>query len=318
MQDRTLTGKLRALSLCHEEETTSARRADIIQLLTEPHIYHLLRCSLLMPELPEVETVCRGLAPHLENHTLLGARVRQPRLRWPVQAELDQLTRGQRIHQLSRRGKYLLARLDHGGLIMHLGMSGSLRLCNISVEPEKHDHLDLLLDNDCVLRYRDPRRFGALIWSQDPSQHPLIAHLGVEPLTADFNGNSLLALCQNKKTAIKSLLMDASLIVGVGNIYANESLFHAGIDPRIAAGKLSRPRCARLVDAVQETLAKAIAAGGSTLRDFVDGHGNPGYFQQGYFVYGRTGETCHACGAGIRLIRQNNRSSFFCPHCQRC
>lgn len=270
-----------------------------------------------MPELPEVETVCRGLAPHLENRILRGAEVREPRLRWPVPADLDSLVRGQRIHRLTRRGKYLLAELDRGGLIMHLGMSGSLRLINAAMAPEKHDHLDLLLDDGRVLRYRDPRRFGALLWSAQPDQHPLIAHLGVEPLTEAFNGDSLHALCQHKKTEIKLLLMDARLIVGVGNIYANESLFHAGIDPRLAAGKLSRPRCARLVAAVQETLAKAIAAGGSTLRDFVDGHGNPGYFQQGYFVYGRADERCHACGTGIRLIRQSARSSFFCPRCQR-
>jgi formamidopyrimidine-DNA glycosylase len=270
-----------------------------------------------MPELPEVETVCRGLAPHLENRILRGAEVREPRLRWPVPADLDALVREQRIHRLTRRGKYLLAELDRGALIMHLGMSGSLRLTSAAIAPEKHDHLDLLLDDGHVLRYRDPRRFGALLWSAQPDQHPLIAPLGVEPLTTAFNGNSLHALCQNKKTAIKLLLMDAHLIVGVGNIYANESLFHASIDPRLAAGKLTRPRCTRLVAAVQETLSKAIAAGGSTLRDFVDGHGNPGYFQQGYFVYGRAGERCHACGTAIRLIRQSARSSFYCPHCQR-
>lgn len=270
-----------------------------------------------MPELPEVETVCRCLAPHLEKQILRGARVREPRLRWPVPTDLDDLIRGRRIHRLTRRGKYLLAQLDRGALIMHLGMSGSLRLTHAAIAPEKHDHLDLLLDDDRVLRYRDPRRFGALLWCEEPEQHPLIAHLGIEPLTEAFNDASLHALCQNKKTAIKLLLMDACLIVGIGNIYANESLFHAGIDPRLAAGKLSRPRSARLVAAVRETLAQAIAAGGSSLRDFVDGHGNPGYFQQGYFVYGRTGAPCHACGTPVRQIRQSARSSFFCPRCQR-
>lgn len=270
-----------------------------------------------MPELPEVETVRRGLAPHLENQILRGARVREPRLRWPVPHDLDELTRGQRIHRLTRRGKYLLAQLDHGTLIMHLGMSGSLRLTSTATAPEKHDHLDLLLADERILRYRDPRRFGAMLWSAQPELHPLIAHLGVEPLSEAFNAASLHALCQGRKTAIKLVLMDARLIVGVGNIYANEALFHASIDPRLAAGKLSRPRCARLVDAVRETLTKAIAAGGSTLRDFVDGHGNPGYFQQGYFVYGRTSEPCHACGTLIRQIRQSARSSFYCPLCQR-
>jgi formamidopyrimidine-DNA glycosylase len=270
-----------------------------------------------MPELPEVETVCRGLKPHLENHILRGARVRQPNLRWPVPPNLDALTRDQRIHHLTRRGKYLLAQLDDGWLIMHLGMSGSLRLSSADIAPEKHDHVDFLLSDNQVLRYRDPRRFGALLWCKDPEQHPLLAKLGVEPLTEAFNAPSLHALCQHKKTAIKLLLMDASLIVGVGNIYANESLFHAGIDPRLAAGKLSRPRCARLVDAIRQTLAQAIAAGGSSLRDFVDGHGNPGYFQQSYAVYGRTGEACAVCASPIRHLRQSARSSFFCPHCQR-
>ncbi len=270
-----------------------------------------------MPELPEVETVCRGLAPHLENRILLGACTREARLRWPIPADLDALTRGQRIHRLTRRGKYLLAQLDNGTLIMHLGMSGSLRLTDASIAPGKHDHFDLLLEDGRVLRYRDPRRFGALLWSAHPEQHPLIAHLGVEPLTEAFDGGSLYAMCRNRTTAIKLLLMDAHLIVGVGNIYANEALFHAGIDPRLAAGKLSRPRCTRLVDAIRETLLQAIAAGGSSLRDFVDGHGNPGYFQQGYFVYGRAGEPCQVCATPVRQIRQNARSSFFCPHCQR-
>lgn len=269
-----------------------------------------------MPELPEVETVRRGLAPHLENRFLQGARVRQPHLRWPIPDDLDALICGQRIHRLSRRGKYLLAQLDHGSLILHLGMSGSLRLVAPDLAPEKHDHFDLLLDDGRLLRYRDPRRFGALLWSEIPEQHPLIAHLGVEPLTEDFNAASLHALCKGKQSAIKQVLMDAHLIVGVGNIYANESLFRAGIDPRLAAGKLSRPRCARLVDAVREILAQAIAAGGSTLRDFVDGHGNPGYFQQGYAVYGRGGLPCPACTTPIRQIRQHTRSSFFCPKCQ--
>lgn len=270
-----------------------------------------------MPELPEVETVCRGLAPHLENRTLLGANVRESRLRWPVPADLEARIRGQRIHRLSRRGKYLLAQLDSGALIMHLGMSGSLRLTSAAIPPEKHDHFDLLLDDGHLLRYRDPRRFGALLWSAQPEQHPLLAHLGVEPLTESFDGACLYGLSRNRTTAIKLLLMDARLIVGVGNIYANESLFRAGIDPRQPAGTLSRPRCARLVEAIRETLLQAIAAGGSSLRDFVDGHGNPGYFQQGYFVYGRTGEPCHACATPIRQVRQSARSTFFCPCCQR-
>lgn len=274
-----------------------------------------------MPELPEVETVRRGLAPHLENHVLQGAQVRQPRLRWPLPDDLDALLRGQRVHQLSRRGKYLLIQLDHGSLILHLGMSGSLRLVApdmaADLVPEKHDHFDLLLDDGRRLRYRDPRRFGALLWSENPEQHALIAHLGIEPLTEEFNPASLHVLCQGRHSAIKQVLMNARLIVGIGNIYANESLFRAGIDPRLPADKLTRPRCSRLVESVRVILAQAIAAGGSTLRDFVDGHGTPGYFQQSYAVYGRTGLPCPACATPIRQIRQNARSSFFCPSCQR-
>jgi formamidopyrimidine-DNA glycosylase len=270
-----------------------------------------------MPELPEVETVRRGLAPHLENRRLLGARVRDGRLRWPVPADLDEILRGRIVRTLERRGKYLLFRFDTGSLICHLGMSGSLRLAEVSTALEKHDHLDLLLEDGRLLRYRDPRRFGAVLWSEHPERHPLLASLGVEPLSADFDGVALHALCRGRTTAIKALIMDAHLVVGVGNIYANEALFHAGIDPRLAAGHLSAPRCSRLADAVKDTLTRAIAAGGSTLRDFVDGQGKPGYFQQTYFVYGRAGEPCRHCGNPIRQIRQSARSSFFCPRCQR-
>lgn len=270
-----------------------------------------------MPELPEVETVRRGLAPHLEGHHLRGVRVRDGRLRWPVADDLDVRLRERRVLALERRGKYLLLRLDKGSLICHLGMSGSLRLCGEADEPGKHDHVDLLLDDGRLLRYRDPRRFGALLWSANPERHPLLAHLGVEPLSPEFDGASLHALCHGRSTCIKALLMDARRIVGVGNIYANEALFHAGIDPRLAAGGLSRACCARLAEAVRDTLTRAIAAGGSSLRDFVDGHGEPGYFQQTYFVYGRAREHCRRCDGTIRQVRQNGRSTFFCPHCQK-
>jgi formamidopyrimidine-DNA glycosylase len=270
-----------------------------------------------MPELPEVETVRRGLAPYLEGHRLLGARIREPRLRWPVAADLDMLLRDRRVECLDRRGKYLLLRLDSGCLICHLGMSGSLRLEMATTPPGKHDHLDLLLENGRILRYRDPRRFGAFVWSDNPERHPLLAHLGVEPLAAEFDGERLCALCRGRSTSIKALLMDARRLAGVGNIYANEALFHAGISPRLAARKLSRPRCAKLAVAIRDTLTRAIAAGGSSLRDFVDARGNPGYFQQTYFVYGRAGENCRQCGSVIRQIRQNARSSFYCPNCQK-
>lgn len=270
-----------------------------------------------MPELPEVETVLRGLAPHLDGRHLTAAVVRDGRLRWPVPADLEARVAGRRILGLRRRGKYLLFQLNDGWLICHLGMSGSLRLLAADTPLRKHDHIDLLLDDGRVLRYHDPRRFGALLWAADPGRHPLLAKLGVEPLSDDFDGARLHTLCRGRSSAIKQVIMDAHLLVGVGNIYANEALFHAGIDPRLAAGRLSRPRCARLAAAIKEILAGAIAAGGSTLRDFVDGHGNAGWFQQTYRVYGRAGMACATCGAGIRVLRQAARATYFCPSCQR-
>ncbi len=206
--------------------------------------------------------------------------------------------------------------MEHS-LIAHLGMSGSLRLCRSDLAPEKHDHLDLVLEDGHSLRLRDPRRFSAILLSDAPEIHPLLAGLGVEPLSEDFSGAYLHALCRGRKTAIKSLIMDAHKIVGIGNIYANEALFHGGIHPRLPAGRLSRPRCDRLATAIKETLTLAIAAGGSSLRDFVDGHGRPGYFQQTYFVYGRTGEPCRHCGTPIHQLVQGGRSTFFCPTCQK-
>jgi len=270
-----------------------------------------------MPELPEVETVRRSLAPHLRGRRLIAAVVREARLRWPVPADLETRIRGRQILGLQRRGKYLLMQLDDAWLIIHLGMSGNLRLLPADTPVRKHDHIDLLLEGGQVLRYHDPRRFGALLWTPDPAGHPLIASLGVEPLSEEFDGACLHALCQGRSSAIKQVIMDAHLLVGVGNIYANEALFHAGVDPRTPAGRLSRPRCARLAAAIKETLMRAIEAGGSTLRDFVDGHGNPGWFQQTYRVYGRAGQPCTICGSLIRTLRQNARATYYCPRCQR-
>jgi formamidopyrimidine-DNA glycosylase len=270
-----------------------------------------------MPELPEVETVLRGLRPHLEGARLEGAEVREPRLRWPVPPDLSPWVSGRSIRTCQRRGKYLLLQLDHGSLILHLGMSGSLRLLFHPEPPGPHDHVDLLLEGGRRLRLRDPRRFGAIIATADPQRHALLAHLGVEPLQEAFDGPALYRLARGRRTSIKALLMDAHLIAGIGNIYANEALFHAGIDPRMPAGRLSRPRSERLAQAVKATLLSAIDAGGSTLRDFVDSQGRPGYFQQDYFVYGRAGEPCRRCGRPIRLVRQGNRSSFLCPSCQK-
>jgi formamidopyrimidine-DNA glycosylase len=270
-----------------------------------------------MPELPEIETVRRGLSPHLGGRRIAALRVRESRLRWPVAGDLDARLHGQTIHGLERRGKYLLLRLDQGWLLWHLGMSGSLRMVNPAHPPDRHEHVDLALDDGGLLRYRDPRRFGAILWCEEPTRHPLLAHLGVEPLSDAFDGDSLHASCRGRSTAIKTAIMDARHVVGIGNIYANESLFHAGIDPRLAAGRLSRARAARLAQAIRDTLTRAIAAGGSSLRDFVDGDGRPGYFQQTYAVYDRAGLACAVCGTAIRRIVQANRSTFFCPRCQR-
>jgi formamidopyrimidine-DNA glycosylase len=269
-----------------------------------------------MPELPEVETVRRGLAPHLLGRHLLGARVREARLRWPVPADLDDRLNGRRITALARRGKYLVFRLDRGSLIVHLGMSGSLRLLPAPRAPGKHEHVDLLLEGGQLLRYRDPRRFGAILWTETPSRHRLIAGLGVEPLEDSFDGDWLYAASRGRQVALKTWLMNAQVIVGVGNIYANESLFHAGIHPLASTGRLSRPRCRRLATAIRETLERAIEAGGSSLRDFVDGHGEPGYFQQTYEVYGRAGQPCRRCGTPIQLVRQAGRATYYCPKCQ--
>ena len=276
-----------------------------------------------MPELPEVETVLRGLEPLLTGKRMRGARVREPRLRWPVPTELHQQVQDCAIQSMERRGKYLLFWLVQSTstrklcLIAHLGMSGSLRLCQADLPPERHDHLDLVLEGGLCLRLRDPRRFGAILLAESPFEHPLLASLGVEPLSTNFSGEFLHTLCRHRKTAIKTLIMNGHHVVGIGNIYANEALFHAGIDPRLTAGKLSRTRCQGLVAAIKETLSRAIAAGGSSLRDFVDGHGKPGYFQQTYFVYGRTGEPCRICATPIQQQLQGARSTFFCPNCQR-
>lgn len=269
-----------------------------------------------MPELPEVETVRRGLAPHLAGQALKGARVRQPSLRWPVPTDLDRRLRHRRVVGLSRRGKYLLLHLDRGHLLVHLGMSGSLRLIQATDPPGPHDHLDVLLENGLALRFRDPRRFGAVLWCETPSAHPLLAPLGLEPLETDFDGDWLHRTTRGRRAPIKTLLMDAHLIVGIGNIYANEALFHAGIHPLCPAGRLSRSRYAKLAEAIKRTLEAAIRAGGSSLRDFVDGHGNPGYFQQTYYVYGRQGKPCRNCGNTIRLLRHSGRATYFCPTCQ--
>lgn len=270
-----------------------------------------------MPELPEVETVRRSLTPHCVGRRIVALRVREPRLRWPVPGDLDTRCTNQTIRGSTRRGKYLLLHLDSGALILHLGMSGSLRLCASDSPPERHDHIDIVLDDARCLRLKDPRRFGALLWSTDPFSHPLLAHLGVEPLDATFDGRYIHTHGRGRRIAIKSWLMDAHQVVGVGNIYANEALFRAGIHPFTATGRLSRPRCERLAISIKTVLQEAIAAGGSTLRDFIDGSGHPGWFQQNHQVYGRAKQNCRVCGSLIRVDRDSGRATYWCPHCQK-
>jgi len=276
-----------------------------------------------VPELPEVEVTRRSLEQHLTGLTVADAVIRHARLRWPIPKNLPKLLRGQTIRALRRRGKYLLVEFDHGTLIMHLGMSGSLRLLPAGTPPEKHDHFDLALSNGALLRLRDPRRFGAVLWhGGDMHTHPLLATLGPEPLPDkfgkdDFDARYLYQATRGRSSAIKQLIMNSRVVVGVGNIYANEALFRAGIKPQLAAGKLSLPRCAKLVEEIRATLAEAIQLGGSTLRDFVNTAGQPGYFQQHYWAYGRGGEPCRKCGAPIEQIKQGQRSSFYCKHCQK-
>ena len=271
-----------------------------------------------MPELPEVETTLRGIAPHLRDRRVTEVVFRNPSLRWPIPRNLPRLLRGQTVRDLQRRAKYLLIAFDHGTLILHLGMSGSLRIQPVGTPAEKHDHFDLVLDSGQLLRLRDPRRFGAVLWhAGDVAQHPLLAVLGPEPLQAEFDGEYLHRTTRSRSVAIKLAIMDSHLVVGVGNIYANEALFRAGIRPKLAANKLSLPCCRRLAQNIKEVLQEAIRQGGSTLRDFVHSDGSSGYFQQNYFVYGRTGEPCRVCGTFIKQIKQGQRSTFYCPACQR-
>jgi formamidopyrimidine-DNA glycosylase len=270
-----------------------------------------------MPELPEVEITRRGLLPALSGRTADSIVMRSPALRYPLPRKLGALLAGRKLLGIDRRGKYLLFRFEGGTLIVHLGMSGSLRLVPAAEPAGRHDHLDLVF-GATALRLRDPRRFGAVLWEKgDVASHPLIASLGLEPLADAFTPAWLHAATRGRSTAIKLFLMDSRMIVGVGNIYASESLFRARIDPRTPAGRLSPARCARLVPAVRETLEAALAAGGSTLRDFMHSDGSSGWFQLRHFVYGREGEPCRVCGAKVKAERQGQRSTFFCPRCQR-
>lgn len=276
-----------------------------------------------MPELPEVETTRRGLASTVEQQCIVRAVVRHRGMRQPVPRGLERRLAGARVTALSRRGKYLLfhcAPLDSkaGTLIVHLGMSGRLWLVDAATPPEKHDHFDLEFGNGRIVRLRDPRRFGLVLWqSGDPLQHPLLASIGPEPLTADFDGPVLHRAIRTRSTAIKLVIMDSHVVAGVGNIYANEALFRAGIDPRTPAQRISRTRCAALAKEIKQTLAEAIDAGGSSLRDYVGSDGMAGNFQSRFLVYGRAGEPCTRCGITIRELKQAQRATCFCPTCQK-
>lgn len=271
-----------------------------------------------MPELPEVETTRRGIAPHVIGNTLTGVVVRNRHLRWPVPRQLNQKITGQTVLSLQRRGKYLLLGFASGTVILHLGMSGSLRVLDCCIPPQKHDHVDFVFQNGQCLRLRDPRRFGAILYtSKDPLRHKLLAELGPEPLQDEFSGDYLFHQSRGKKVAVKLFIMNSKIVVGVGNIYANESLFLAGIHPKRSAGHLSAERYARLTQAIKTVLRAAIKAGGTTLRDFTAEDGRPGYFQQQLHVYGKAGEACSRCGATIKHINLGQRATYYCPHCQK-
>ena len=270
-----------------------------------------------MPELPEVEVTRRGIEQRIAGARLERAILRTPALRYPIPAGLGRTLAGRPLVEAKRRGKYLLLDLDGGHLLIHLGMSGSLRYVSPDTPPGKHDHADFVFGAH-ILRLTDPRRFGALLWlTGDPLQHPLLAKLGIEPLTRAFTAEWLHAALHGKAMAIKPALMDSGLVVGVGNIYAAESLFDASIDPRRAAGRVSLLRLEKLVPAIKSTLKAAIRAGGSTLRDFCNTEGGMGDFQTRHKVYDRAGAPCVACGTPIKLIRQGQRSTCYCPKCQR-
>ena len=273
-----------------------------------------------MPELPEVEVTRRGIAPHIEGRIVTGIVLRHSGLRWPFPAGLSERLSGHTIRGTGRRGKYLLIRFDHGTLIIHLGMSGHLRILPATTLPAKHDHFDLIV-GDRAMRLTDARRFGAVLWHAQLDgaieNHVLLRRLGVEPLEDAFSAQLLYAQTRARTMTIKQVLLGGDIVVGVGNIYASESLFKAGINPNTAAHRIGLGRYEKLVHAIRETLVASISQGGSTLRDFFGVNGQSGYFQQCYFVYGRAGQPCRVCGTAIRQIKQNQRSTFYCVNCQK-
>ncbi|GAB3746055.1 bifunctional DNA-formamidopyrimidine glycosylase/DNA-(apurinic or apyrimidinic site) lyase [Lysobacter olei] len=270
-----------------------------------------------MPELPEVETTRRGLAPHVEGRRVTGVVLRRPDLRWPIPYEIVDTLPGQRIDAVRRRAKYLLLDTSAGSALLHLGMSGSLRVLPADTPLRAHDHVDIALDSGQVLRFNDPRRFGCLLWQPAGEQHELLRDLGPEPLSDAFDGDYLFTRSRKRVAPVKSFLMDQKVVVGVGNIYAAEALFAAGISPLREAGKVSRERYAALADAVKAILGHAITRGGTTLRDFISPDGAPGYFEQELSAYGRGGEPCPRCGRLLKQATIGQRASVWCGHCQR-
>ncbi len=271
-----------------------------------------------MPELPEVETTRRGIEPLVVNKTVARVVVHNAALRWPVPDELFELLPGQQVRSVGRRSKYLLFSFERGTLIVHLGMTGHLRLNSCDAERRKHDHVEIVFTDGTAMRYNDSRRFGSMLWSTaDPLQHQRLAGLGPEPFSPGFNTTYLYRLSRNRQVAVKPFLMDARVVVGVGNIYASEALFRAGIAPTCPAGKIGKAAFERLVKSVREILEAAIAAGGTTFRDFSDSQGRPGYFRQELCVYGRSGDACRSCSTPIKQIRLGQRSTYFCPSCQK-
>ena len=271
-----------------------------------------------MPELPEVETTRRGIEPHVVGRRILRLHVHDRRLRWPVDATIATAVEGSKVRRAGRRAKYLLIETESGTLILHLGMSGSLRVLPRETPRIAHDHVDIEFDSGWTLRFNDPRRFGCLMFTaEDPALHPLLARLAPEPLEADFDGDYLWKVTRRRAVAIKQLLMNSRLVVGVGNIYASEALFRARIRPRRRASSLTRVECAKLARAIKATLTMALKAGGTTLRDYIGADGNPGYFRQKLYVYEREGEDCRVCGGPVKQFTQNARSTYWCPTCQK-
>ncbi len=271
-----------------------------------------------MPELPEVETTLRGISAYILNSTVTRVHIRNPKLRWPVPSSLPDYLLQVQFSQIQRRAKYLLLSCNSGTLIIHLGMSGSLRIVPVSEAYDKHDHFELCFANGKALRLKDPRRFGAVLWTTEAvDQHPLLQYLGPEPLSSDFNPDYLFKYSRGKKVSIKQFIMDSKVVVGIGNIYASEVLFACGINPKRAAGRISKARYKKLCAASKKILCQAIKQGGTTLKDFTGGDGKPGYFKQELLVYGRKNQACTQCGQKLKEIRLNNRSTVYCTQCQK-